>query len=45
MQSAQFEAILGLLQNPSIPKGFWWKLHPKLLQFTQNFKNLEQFHM
>jgi hypothetical protein len=35
----------GLLQNPSIPKGFWWGLHPKLLQFKQNFENLEQLHM
>jgi hypothetical protein len=45
MQFAQFIAILGLLQNPSLSKGFWWKFHPKLLQFMQNFGNLEQLHM
>jgi hypothetical protein len=33
MQNAQFITILGLLQNPSIPKGFWWRLHPKLWKF------------
>jgi len=33
MQSTQFIASLGLLQNPAIPKNFWWRIHPKLWKF------------